>query len=137
MKGEHMAAAKVAIKDGNDLVSKIVELGKKLGLETKEEYNVAKRIWGANRNIDVILLEPKTRKVLGIECKYQKTSGTIEEKLPATIEDIKAWPINGIVVYGGEGITENMKSYLVSTGKALEFDELESWLKLYFGLSLN
>jgi hypothetical protein len=137
MKGEHMAAAKVAIKDGNDLVSKIVELGTKLGLETKEEYNVAKRIWGANRNIDVILLEPKTRKVLGIECKYQKTSGTIEEKLPATIEDIKAWPINGIVVYGGEGITENMKSYLVSTGKALEFDELESWLKLYFGLSLN
>ncbi|MCX6985266.1 MAG: hypothetical protein NT118_11030 [Lentisphaerae bacterium] len=132
-----MAAAKVAIKDGSDLVSKIVELGKKLGLETKEEYNVAKRIWGANRNIDVILLEPKTRKVLGIECKYQKTSGTIEEKLPATIEDIKAWPINGIVVYGGEGITENMKSYLVSTGKALEFDELESWLKLYFGLSLN
>ena len=132
-----MAAAKVAIKDGNDLVKKIVELGEKLGLETKEEYNVAKRIWGANRNIDVILLEPKTRKVLGIECKYQKTSGTIEEKLPATIEDIKAWPINGIVVYGGEGITENMKSYLVSTGKALEFDELESWLKLYFGLSLN
>lgn len=73
-----MAAAKVAIKDGNDLVCKIVELGKKLGLETKEEYNVAKRIWGANRNIDVILLDPTTRKVLGIECKYQKTSGTIE-----------------------------------------------------------
>jgi hypothetical protein len=137
MKGEHMAAAKVVIKDGNDLVSKIVELGKKLGLETREEYNVAKRIWGANRNIDVILLDPQTRKVLGIECKYQKTSGTIEEKLPATIEDIKAWPINGIVVYGGEGITENMKSYLVSTGKALEFEELESWLKLYFGLALN
>ena len=132
-----MATAKVIIKDGNDLVGKIVELGKKLGLETKEEYNVAKRIWGANRNIDVILLDPKTRKVLGVECKYQKTSGTIEEKLPATIEDIKAWPMNGIVVYGGEGITENMKSYLVSTGKALEFDELESWLKLYFGLSLN
>jgi hypothetical protein len=132
-----MATARVIIKDGNDLVGKIVELGKKLGLETKEEYNVAKRIWGANRNIDVILLDPKTRKVLGVECKYQKTSGTIEEKLPATIEDIKAWPMNGIVVYGGEGITENMKSYLVSTGKALEFDELESWLKLYFGLSLD
>ena len=132
-----MTAVKVLIKDGNDLVREIIELGKRLGLETKEEYNVAKRIWGANRNIDVILLDPTTRKVLGIECKYQKTSGTIEEKLPATIEDIKAWPINGIVVYGGEGITNNMKSYLVSTGKALEFEELESWLKLYFGLSLN
>jgi hypothetical protein len=132
-----MAAQKVEIKNSNELISSIVELAKNLGLETREEYNVAKRIWGSNRNIDVILRDPKTSKVLGIECKFQKTPGTIEEKLPATIEDIKAWPMDGIVVYGGEGITANMKSYLVSTGKALEFEELESWFKLYFGLPLN
>ncbi|HBC89479.1 MAG TPA: hypothetical protein DCZ94_21285 [Lentisphaeria bacterium] len=132
-----MTAKKVDIKDCNALIASIVELGKNLGLETKEEYNVAKRIWGSNRSIDIILRDPKTSKVLGIECKFQKTPGTIEEKLPATIEDIKAWPMDGIVVYGGEGITVNMKSYLVSTGKALEFEELDSWLKLYFGLPLN
>jgi len=131
-----MSAEKVEIKNSNELIASIVELAKTLGLETREEYNVAKRIWGANRNIDVILRDPRTSKVLGIECKFQKTPGTIEEKLPAIIEDIKAWPMNGIVVYGGEGITVNMKSYLVSTGKALEFGELESWLKLYFGLPL-
>ncbi len=132
-----MSAKKVEIANCNELIAKIVELAKGLGLETKEEYNVAKRIWGSNRSIDIILRDPKTSKVLGIECKFQKTPGTIEEKLPATIEDIKAWPMSGIVVYGGEGITVNMKSYLVSTGKALEFDELDSWLKLYFGLPLN
>ena len=131
-----MSTEKVEIKNSNELIASIVELAKTLGLETREEYNVAKRIWGANRNIDVILRDPRTSKVLGIECKFQKTPGTIEEKLPAIIEDIKAWPMNGIVVYGGEGITVNMKSYLVSTGKALEFGELESWLKLYFGLPL-
>ncbi len=132
-----MTAKKADIKNCNELIAAIVELAKGLGLETKEEYNVAKRIWGANRSIDIILRDPKTSKVLGIECKFQKTPGTIEEKLPATIEDIKAWPMNGIVVYAGEGITVNMKSYLVSTGKALEFEELDSWLKLYFGLPLN
>lgn len=28
----------------------------------------------------------------------------------------------------------NMKGYLMSTGKAVWFDELEEWLRLYFGL---
>ena len=129
-----MAKGKLEIQNCKDLVKKIVELGKSLELETAEQYQVGKRIWGTNRRIDVVLIDPKTRKSLGIECKYQKTSGTIEEKMPSTIEDIKAWPMAGIVVYAGEGITENMKSFLTSTGKALELDELEAWLRMFFGL---
>jgi hypothetical protein len=30
-----------------------------------------------------------------------------------------------------------MKSFLISTGKAVELDELESWLRLFFGLPLD
>lgn len=127
---------KNSIETCGDLVKAVMELGKNLGLETKEQYPAGKRIWGSNRKIDVILLNPQTRKVLGIECKFQKTLGTTEEKIPSVIEDIKAWPIYGIILYGGEGITQNMKSFLISSGRALEIDELESWLKLYFGLPL-
>ena len=110
---------------------------KKLGLETKEQFHVARRIWGANRKIDVILLEAKSRKTLGIECKYQGGGGSAEEKIPSTIQDIEAWPIPGLVVFSDEGLTENMKSFLISTGKAVELNELEPWLRLFFGLSLD
>lgn len=123
-----------AIENCNDLVKRIVQMAKDLELVAIEQYPAGKRIWGSNRKIDVVMADPKTRKVLGIECKFQKTPGTTEEKIPAVIEDIKSWPISGIIVYGGEGMTQNMKSFLVSTGKALEFDELESWVKLYFGI---
>ncbi len=59
-----------------------------------------------------------------------------EEKVPTTIQDISAWPIDGIVVFSGDGFTANMRSFLVSTGKAVELSDLEPWLRLCFGLSL-
>ncbi|MCC7300542.1 MAG: hypothetical protein IT583_05640 [Verrucomicrobia bacterium] len=132
-----MAGKATAVKNGDDLVKEVVKIAGKLGLETKEQFHVARRIWGANRKIDVILIESKSRKTLGVECKYQGGGGSAEEKIPATIQDIEAWPIPGLVVFAGEGITENMKSFLISTGKAVELTEIEPWLKLFFGLSLE
>jgi hypothetical protein len=38
------------------------------------------------------------------------------------------------VVYSGDGFSENIKSYLLSTGMAVELCDLETWLELYFGL---
>jgi hypothetical protein len=64
-------------------------------------------------------------------------TGTAEEKIPAIIKDIEAWPIPGLVVFAGEGFTENMKSFLIATGKAVEFDEVRPWLCLFFGLPLE
>lgn len=84
-----------------------------------------------------MLTHPQTRKTLGIECKYQAVLGTAEEKILSTIQDIAAWPIEGLVVFAGVGFTENMKSFLVWTGKAVELDELAPWLRLYFGLPLS
>ena len=63
--------------------------------------------------------------------------GTAEEKISATIKDIEAWPIPGLVVFAGEGFTENMRQFLISTGKAVEFEELRPWLCLFFGLPLG
>ena len=114
--------------------NRLSESLRQLRLEAREQVHVARRIWGANRKIDVVLTDPQTRKTLGIECKYQAVAGTAEEKIPSTIRDISAWPIPGLVVFAGSGFTPNMKSFLISTGKAVEFDELEPWLRLYFGL---
>jgi hypothetical protein len=129
-----MAGKSKAVVSGNELRERAAKLAESLGLAVSTEVTVGRRIWGAKRRIDVVLKDPETRVGLGIECKYQGTRGTAEEKIPATIKDIEAWPIKGIVVYSGTGFTSNMQSYLLSTGSAVELCDLQTWLELYFGL---
>jgi hypothetical protein len=131
-----MPGRALAVANGDDLARAVVCLGQELGLEAREQVEVARRIWGAIRRIDVVLIHPQTRKTLGLECKFQGVPGTAEEKIPATIKDIEAWPIPGLVVFAGEGFTANMRSFLISTGKAVEFGEVRPWLCLFFGLPL-
>lgn len=125
-----------AVASGDQLARAVADLGRELGLEVRLQVQVARRIWGAVRRIDVVLIDPQTRKTLGIECKYQGGGGSAEEKIPSTIQDIKAWPIPGIVVFSGDGFTQNMKSFLISTGSAVQLAELKPWLCLFFGLPL-
>jgi hypothetical protein len=123
-----------AVTSGDQLARAVSDLGRDLGLEVKQQVQVGRRIWGAVRRIDVVLIDPQTRKTLGIECKYQGGGGSAEEKIPSTIQDIQAWPIPGIVVFSGDGFTQNMKSFLISTGKAVQLTDLRPWLCLFFGL---
>ena len=132
-----MAGKALAVSNGEELTHAVVLLAKELGLESHEQVRVARRIWGAIRHIDVVVTHPQTRKTLGIECKYQAVLGTAEEKIPSVINDIAAWPIPGLVVFAGEGFTANMRLFLISTGKAVEFAELKPWLCLFFGLPLG
>jgi hypothetical protein len=129
-----MPGKATAVSNGEELKRAVAALGKSLGLDAETEVKVGRRIWGAKRHIDVVLTHPETRLRLGIECKYQGGGGTAEEKIPATLEDIQAWPIKGIVVIAGPGFSENMRGYLTSTGNVVDFEDLADWLKLYFGL---
>lgn len=132
-----MPGRATAVSNGDDLVKALVALAETLGLQAQEQVRVARRIWGAVRKIDVVITEPVSRKRLGVECKFQATSGTAEEKVPSTIQDIAAWPIQGIVVFAGTGFTDNMRAFLISSGKAVEFSEVEAWLRMFFGLALD
>jgi hypothetical protein len=38
------------------------------------------------------------------------------------------------VVFDGPGFSVNMNGYLISTGMAVEFADLEDWLRLYFSI---
>jgi len=129
-----MPGKATAVHSGNDLEDAVAAVGVALGLEIERQVTVGRRIWGARRQIDVVFKYRETRTSLGVECKYQGVTGSAEEKIPATIEDIAAWPIRGIVVYAGGGFSTNMKAYLLSTGKAVELGDLKKWLELYFGL---
>jgi len=129
-----MPGKSTAVENGDKLVVEVVQLAEKLGLQARQQVRVGRRIWGAVRKIDVVLTQTETRKTLGVECKFQSTQGTAEEKIPSTIQDIGAWPIHGIVVFTGEGFSPNMRAFLISTGKAVELEDLRAWLALYFGL---
>jgi hypothetical protein len=129
-----MPGRAAAVRNGDELVVAVQQLAAELGLESRTQVRVARRIWGAVRRIDIVLTQKETRRTLGVECKFQGVQGTAEEKIPSTIQDIAAWPIPGIVAFAGEGFSPNMVSFLISTGKAVEFEDLRAWLSLYFGL---
>lgn len=129
-----MAGKGTAVKNGNELKHRVAEVGEALNLVASKEVKVGRRVWGAVRHIDVVLTDPVTRQRIGLECKYQGSTGTAEEKIQATLEDIRAWPIKGLVVIAGPGFSQNMRGYLISTGNVVDLDDLSDWLRLYFGL---
>lgn len=131
-----MPGRAVAVSNGAQLRDAVACLAISLGLVVNKEVLVGRRLWGAKRRIDVVVTDPRDRRRLGVECKYQAVAGTAEEKLPATVEDIRAWPIDGVVAFAGPGFSANMTAFLLSTGKAVEYQDLEIWLRLYFGLDL-
>ena len=130
-----MPGRRTAQKGGKRLENQVEELARKLGLEVKSQVRVGRRIWGPMRKIDLVVWRDPARR-LGIECKFQKDAGTAEEKIPTLIQDIDAWPIDGLVVFHGEGFSDNMRAFLLSSGKAVQLEDLEIWLRLYFGLDL-
>jgi len=130
-----MSGGQAAVSSGSDLEQQVASLADRLGLRVGRQIRVGRRLWGAERRIDLVLRHPDSGRSLGIECKYQGVSGSAEEKIPATIQDISAWPIPGVVVFGGEGFSENMRAYLHSTGKAVAHEDLHGWLTLFFGLA--
>jgi len=129
-----MAGGAKSSQSGRELAASVKAVAESLGLDVRSEVKVGRRLWGSVRRIDLVLSDPRTRRSLGIECKFQRTPGTAEEKTPATIQDIQAWPIDGLLVIDGPGFSANMKGYLYSTGKVVALEDLEGWLRLYFGL---
>jgi hypothetical protein len=129
-----MTGGSLAVESGRELEEQVVKVATKLGLLVRRQVKVGKRIWGADRYIDVVVTERESRQSLGVECKYQGAQGSAEEKIPTTIKDIEAWPIPGIVVIYGEGFSERMRAYLYSTGKVVDLEDLGTWLTLFFSL---
>ncbi len=84
-----------------------------------------------------MLREPEQRLRLGIECKYQGVGGTAEEKIPATLQDIEAWAMRGIVVIHGTGFSRDFPAFARASGKVLSFDELADFLVDYFDLPME
>jgi hypothetical protein len=113
--------------------AEVAEVIRQLGLSYLHQVKMGVSILGRRRVADFLVYD-RAGKSLGIECKYQQTAGSAEDKLVHTITDFDARPVSHILVFGGEGFSKNIKGYLLSTGKAVELEELRNYLVFYFGL---
>jgi hypothetical protein len=78
------------------------------GLKVYREIRVGKSIIGKNRCIDVFCVCEKDNKAFAIECKFQDSAGTVDEKIPYAIDDLQALPMTGCIAYAGKGFSEGV-----------------------------
>ena len=75
------------------------------GIDVYEEIYMGKSIIGKNRRVDILVVDVHNDKAVAFECKYQSTHGTVDEKVPYTLDDAKAMQMNSYVIYGGSGFS--------------------------------
>jgi len=106
----------------------VAALARDLGFDVLGQLRLGARVWGAPRRIDLSLGYPG-RPFLGIECKFQGSRGSIEEKCIATLVDMDTWPIDGIMTWTGGGYSLHFREWLMKQPNAVHFDNLPEWLE--------
>ena len=88
-----------------DLIAAYIhhQYGDQHGLVVYREVNLGKTIIGKDRQIDVFVLRPRDQVAIAIECKYQDSLGTVDEKIPYALDDLAALWCPGCLVYAGRG----------------------------------
>lgn len=85
------------------------------GLRLFEEVNIGTSIIGKQRRIDLLLIHEPTNRALALECKYQDSAGTADEKIPYTLSDLAALRMPACVVYAGSGFSAGVLHLLQSS----------------------
>ena len=115
-------------------------------LKAYREIKVGKTIIGKNRCIDIFCVCEKSNAAFAIECKYQDSQGTVDEKIPYALDDLAALPMAGCVAYAGNGFSEGVLHMLAASRYAAyclprvgqtdttpETKELDHLLAVHFG----
>jgi hypothetical protein len=116
------------------------------GLKVYREIRVGKSIIGKNRCIDVFCVREEDSRAFAVECKYQESVGTVDEKIPYALDDLDALPMAGCIAYAGRGFSDGVLHMLNASPRAafcLPFDgqthsstdtrELDHLLAAHFG----
>lgn len=116
------------------------------GLRVYREVRVGKSIIGKNRCIDVFCLSEPDNLAFAIECKFQDSPGTVDEKIPYALDDLAALPMAGCIAYAGRGFSEGVLHMLGAAPRAAyclpldgqtessaETRELDHMLATHFG----
>jgi hypothetical protein len=86
------------------------------GIQVYREVHVGKSIIGKKRRIDILVMTPElphqSQKAMAIECKYQGSQGTVDEKIPYALQDMEAMAMPGVIAYAGEGFSPGVRHLL-------------------------
>lgn len=115
-------------------------------LRVYREIKVGKTIIGKNRCIDIFCVTEDTQKAFAIECKFQDSQGTVDEKIPYALNDLQALPMAGCIAYAGQGFSDGVLHMLAASRHAAyclpqpgqtettaETKELDHVLAMHFG----
>ena len=77
------------------------------------ECTVGKTIYGGNRRVDFILYHPtKHPDCLVIQCKWQTSSGSVDQKYPYDVENIRINTQPTIIILDGGGYSAGAEKWL-------------------------
>ena len=85
------------------------------GVKVYREVTFGKTIIGKNRRIDILVVHEPTQRALGIECKYQGSGGTADEKIPYALEDLRASGLPVCLAYAGTGFSPGVLLMLAAS----------------------
>ena len=115
-------------------------------LKVYREIRVGKTIIGKNRCIDIFCVNGDSGKAFAIECKFQDSIGTVDEKIPYALDDLRALPMAGCITYAGQGFSAGVLHMLAASPDAAyclpsvgqtegtgETKELDHVLAVHFG----
>ena len=87
-----------------------------------------------------------TNKAFAIECKFQESEGTVDEKIPYSLDDLEAMPMAGCIAYAGKGFSAGVLHMLRASTRAAyclpaagqgdttaDTKELDHLLAMHFG----
>jgi hypothetical protein len=86
------------------------------GLKVYREIRVGKSIIGKNRCIDVFCV--RDADAFAVECKFQDSPGTVDEKIPYALDDLQALPMAGCIAYAGNGFSDGVLHMLRAAPRA-------------------
>ena len=88
------------------------------GLKVYREIQIGKTIIGKNRCIDVFCLREEDSRAFAVECKFQDSPGTVDEKIPYALDDLDALPMAGCIAYAGKGFSDGVLHMLNASPRA-------------------
>ena len=88
------------------------------GLKVYREIQIGKTIIGKNRHVDILCVCERTNRAFAIECKFQESIGTVDEKIPYALDDLNALPMTGCIAYAGRGFSDGVLHMLEASPHA-------------------
>ena len=116
------------------------------GLRAYREVRIGKTIIAKNRCVDIFCVAEKGNDAFAIECKFQDSEGTVDEKIPYSLDDLEAMPMAGCIAYAGKGFSAGVLHMLRASTRAAyclpipdqsdtsaDTKELDHLLAMHFG----